>query len=45
MTGSVDGGGGMGVRPFVVFRGTHSPPRDVDSRDASVVIRGVNGFD
>ena len=38
--GSVDGGGGVGVRAFVVFS-WNLPP----SRDASVVVRGASGFD
>lgn len=42
--GSVDGGGGVGVRAFVVFSWNLPPPRDVVSRDASVVVRGANGF-
>jgi hypothetical protein len=37
--GSVDGGGGVGVRAFVVFSWNLPPPRDVVSRDASVVVR------
>lgn len=36
---------GVDVRAFVVFSWNQTTLRSVDSRGASVVVRGANGFD